>query len=40
VLASASPSSAAPSVSSLAVQARRQPENTVLHRVVRERLET
>jgi len=39
MLASASPSSAAPSASSGAY-ARREPENTVPHRIVREHLET
>ena len=38
MLASASPSSAAPSASG--AYARREPENTVLHRIVREHLET
>ena len=38
MLALASPSSAASSAS--AAYARREPENTVLHRIVREHLET
>ena len=40
MLASASPSSAAPSASSSGAYARREPENTVPHRIVREHLET
>ena len=40
MLASASPCSAAPSASSSGAYARREPENTVLHCVVREHLAT
>ena len=40
MLASVSPSSAALSASSSGAYARREPENTVLHRIVREHLET
>jgi hypothetical protein len=40
MLASVSPSYAAPSASASAAYARREPENTVLHRIVREHLAT